>query len=228
MIQSGCFTSEESVFQPGSEFQTPRCAEGPAWSPKDQRAACLMVFRTRITWAHSSDVPSMAGHGEQQLGMVLAWLFPLLIPPNPPSLHKSPSNRGFTLRGQSSLGLPADAPWCWQGWSAWQGVSTHIPRRTQLVLLCGPWFQVWGGRLPPLVLLSPSCPAVMSCQDCEAGRGAPGPDEMIQQRVHFISNLTLNFNSLKDKKPRDIRCNEIKQSFSDSKFDHKWALRLLL
>lgn len=42
---------------------------------------------------------------------------------------------------------------------------------------------------------------------------------MIQQRFHFILNLTLNFNSLKDKKPRDIRCNEIKQSFSDSKFD---------
>lgn len=51
---------------------------------------------------------------------------------------------------------------------------------------------------------------------------------MIQQRFHFILNLTLNFNSLKDKKPRDIRCNEIKQSFSDSKFDHKWAPRLLL
>lgn len=78
------------------------------------------------------------------------------------------------------------------------------------------------------VLLSPSCPSVMSCQDREDGRGALGPDEMIQQRFHFISNLTLNFNSLKDKKPRDIRCNEIKQSFSDSKFDHKWALRLLL
>ena len=55
-----------------------------------------------------------------------------------------------------------------------------------------------------------------------------GPDEMIQQRFHFILNLTLNFNSLKDKKPRVIRCNEIKQSFSDSKFDHKWAPRLLL
>lgn len=88
--------------------------------------------------------------------------------------------------------------------------------------------------LPSVVLAGeegfspPSCPAVMTCQEREDGRGAPGPDEMIQQRFHFISNLTLNFNSLKDKKPRDIRCNEIKQSFSDSKFDHKWALRLLL
>lgn len=82
----------------------------------------------------------------------------------------------------------------------------------------------WQGRKAS----PPGCPAVMTCQEREDGRGAPGPDEMIQQRFHFISNLTLNFNSLKDKKPRDIRCNEIKQSFSDSKFDHKWALRLLL
>lgn len=86
---------------------------------------------------------------------------------------------------------------------------------------------------PSLVPTGPSSlsllsPAVMSCQDGEDGRGTPGPDEMIQQQFHFISNLTLNFNSLKDKKPRDIRCNEIKQSFSDSKFDHKWALRLPL
>lgn len=89
-----------------------------------------------------------------------------------------------------------------------------------------PWCRAHGAFLPQPPL--PSCPAVMSCQDGEDGRGTPGPDEMIQQQFHFISNLTLNFNSLKDKKPRDIRCNEIKQSFSDSKFDHKWALRLLL
>lgn len=71
MIRKGCFTSKGSVFQPGSEFQTPCCAMGPAWSLKDQSATCLMVFRTTISWVHSTDTPSVAGHEEQQHGRLV-------------------------------------------------------------------------------------------------------------------------------------------------------------
>lgn len=111
----------------------------------------------------------------------------------------------------------------WGGCAPRGAGGAHLGAAPSMLTASEVWS--WQGRKasPP-----PGCPAVMTCQEREDGRGAPGPDEMIQQRFHFISNLTLNFNSLKDKKPRDIRCNEIKQSFSDSKFDHKWALRLLL
>lgn len=173
MIPRGCFTSKRSVFQPGSAFQSPRCAAGLSWSPKDQSAACLMDSRPGIAGAVAPS--STAG-----------WCLCQPLSPKPLALW------GWVLLG-AVLTLP----------------HTH------------------GAFLPPSAS-SPSCPGVMSCQDGEDGRAARGPDEMIQQQFHFISNLTLNFNSLKDKKPRDIRCNEIKQSFSDSKFDHKWALRLLL
>lgn len=177
MIPRGCFTSKRAVFQPGSAFQTPRCAMNPARSPKDQSAECLMNSRPGMAWAWLR---------APQWGAALAMVLPLAPKPS-------------WLGGFLSSGVP--------------GAVLTLPR-THGAFLTHP---------PP-----GSCPGVMSCQDGEDGRGARGPDEMIQQQFHFISNLTLNFNSLKDKKPRDIRCNEIKQSFSDSKFDHKWALRLLL
>lgn len=107
MIQKGCFTSEGAVFQPGSEFQTPRCAAGAARSPKEPSAARLMVFGPGITWVRSCGTPGAAGHEERQHGRVPGWAssfhreFP--SPPNPPSDFLR------VLEGQTSSGWLADA-----------------------------------------------------------------------------------------------------------------------
>lgn len=189
-------------------------AVGPARSLKEQSARCLwMLFKTRLcSWmslALGTTMSSVQWAAELVLNRK-----PLLLISSSPFLPYSfiftGHYRGWWLVALPHLGEPIFEVLR----LAWSNVPLQNSAGKQ-------WRKASSSS-------SPSCPAVMSCQEREDGRGAPGPDEMIQQRFHFISNLTLNFNSLKDKKPRDIRYNEIKQSFSDSKFDHKWALRLLL
>lgn len=165
MIQKGCFTSEGAVFQPGSEFQTPRCAAGPARSPKEPSAARLMVLGPGIPWVRGCDTPGAAGREERQHGRVPGWAssFPREFPspPNPPSYFLR------VLEGQTSSGWLADAlP------HAGLARSEHRPPpEPGSPSLAAPRFQCVGRKAssprPPL-------PQLPRCNDLSGPRGWTG------------------------------------------------------